>query len=387
MAQNCPDCNSACLQKIPDACVVWVGNDIPSLGIKNGDYYNDAIIAFVNKFIELSEGLIDVSSTNDGTCDNCSDKLHLFQAVQRLSDKLSSIKTSDIRLNSSTTGLTGDNLSFDSGKLLNRNLSYFVEANENSGSLVGFDLTDAISNLPDGYQFVSSNISVSGKRKFGSTVVTDSTLPTFSVKVSNDRYHLNVETLIRVNTPSGTADLINNLLIDSPKTVVAKSVLDVKDRSKSDKEDINLNDYIASLSAQVRENKSKVDQLSNLDITGDKNISFTNTNASNVISVLASKLSKVMDDVNTLSSVNYDNSGSTVTGTPVEVMAIVATNINKISSDIKSLKTDIKNINDSLSSLTQNNITLLSQGGGSVNGVTTGGSGGSSSGCPGGNCQ
>ena len=385
MAQNCPDCNSACLQKIPDACVIWVGEDIPSLGIKKGDYYNDAIVSFASKFVEISEGLIDVSSTNDGTCDNCSDKLPLFQAVQRMSNKLASIKTSDITLDGNTTGLTDDNISFDAGKLLNRSVSYFVNT-ESVGSSVGFDVNDAISNLPSGYQFVSSNVSISGKKKFGSSVITDSSLPTFSVKVANDRYPLSADVLVRVNTPSGTADLVGMLLIDSPKATNSKMSLNVKDRSKASGETVKLNEFVDIMSSQIRENKSKVDQLSNLDLQGDSNIQFPNTAVNNVLSVLTSKLSKVITDVDDLSNVNYDNSGNTVSGSPADIIAVISTNINAIKTDISNLKTDIKNINDSLTSLSQSNITLLSQGGGATTGVSTGGSGGSGGGCPGGNC-
>jgi len=126
--------------------------------------------------------------------------------------------------------------------------------------------------------------------------------------------------------------------------------------------------------------------LNNLDIQGYSNVPLPSTKASNVISTVVSKLSKVIDDTNTLSSVNYDNSGNLVKGTPAEVIALIATNINSIKTDISNIIADIKNINDSLSTLSQSNITLLSQGGGATTGSSTGGSGSGSSGCPGGNC-
>lgn len=385
MAQNCPDCNSACLSKVSDACVVWSGVDIPSLGIKNGDYYNDAIVAFASKFVEISEGLIDVSSTNDGTCDNCSDKLPLFQAVQKMSNKLSNLKSSDIRVDSNFTGLADNGLSVDAGKLLNRTATYSV-ASLATGSSVSFDLTNAISNLPIEYQLAKTNVILTGKRKFGNSVIVDSSLSTFAVNISNDRYPINAEVTIRVNTPNGTVDLVDNILIDSPKDYSGTFFLSVKDRSKTAGETVSLNEMVDIISSQLRQNKSELDQLNNLDIQGYSNVPLQSTKAVNVISTVVSKLSKVIDDTNKLSSVNYDNSGSLVKGTPAEVIALIATNINSIKTDIGNIISDIKNINDSLSTLSQGNITLLSQGGGAVTGNSTGGSGSGSGGCPGGNC-
>lgn len=385
MAQNCPDCNSACLSKTSDACVVWSGSDIPALGIKNGDYYNDAIVAFASKFVEISEGLIDVSSTNDGTCDNCSDKLPLFQAVQRMSNKLANLKSSDIRVDSNFTGLADNGLSADAGKLLNRSATYSV-ASLSTGSSVSFDLTNAISNLPLDYQLAKTNVTLTGKRKFGSSVIVDSSLPTFAANVSNDRYPLNAEVTIRINTPNGTVDLMDNILIDSPRDYSGTFILSVKDRSKTAGETVSLNEMVDIMSSQLRQNKSELDQLNNLDIQGYSNVPLPSTKASNVISTVVSKLSKVIDDTNNLSSVNYDNSGNLVKGTPAEVIALIATNINRIKTDISNIIADIKNINDSLSNLSQSNITLLSQGGGATTGSSTGGSGSGSGGCPGGNC-
>lgn len=385
MGQNCPDCNSACLSKTSDACVLWSGISIPALGIKKGDYYNDAIVAFASKFVELSEGLIDVSSTNDGTCDNCSDKLPLFQAVQRMSNKLANLKSSDIRVDSNFTGLADNGLSADAGKLLNRSATYSV-ASLSTGSSVSFDLTNAISNLPLDYQLAKTNVTLTGKRKFGSSVIVDSSLPTFAANVSNDRYPLNAEVTVRINTPNGTVDLVDNILIDSPRDYSGTFILSVKDRSKTAGETISLNEMVDIMSSQLRQNKSELDQLNNLAIQGYSNVPLPSTKASNVISTVVSKLSKVIDDTNNLSSVNYDNSGNLVKGTPAEVIALIATNINSIKTDIRNIITDIKNINDSLSNLSQSNITLLSQGGGATTGSSTGGSGSGSGGCPGGNC-
>lgn len=385
MAQNCPDCNSACLQKTPDACVVWTGTSIPGLGIKTGDYYNDAIVAFASKFIDLADGLIDVSSTNDGTCDNCSDTLPLFQAVQKMSNKLGNLKSSDITLDSKSTGLTDNSMSYDSGQLLNRAINYSVD-NELTGSSIGVDLTNAITNLPLGYQLAKTSVVISGKRKFGSTVITDSSLSTFSVKVANDRYPIDMDVTIRVNTPSGTADLVSTIILDSPKVVNTTQVLSVKDRSKSAGESMSLSTFADVVSSQLRDNKSGLDQLNNIDIQGYSNIEFANTKLPNVMSVLTSKVSKTLSDLDSLSKINFDNNGSVVSGDTHTVTALIADSINSMKSDIQNIVSDIQNINLSLSSLTSTNITLLSQGGGATTGSTSGGSGGSSGGCPGGNC-
>ncbi len=352
MAQNCPSCNAACLSITPDTCVIWTGGDIDLLGIKNGDYYNDAIIAFVNKFLELSNGIIDVSGINIPGAKSAGDRLPLLEAVQRISDKLGNLSSSDITLSGDFSALSSDSLSNDAGQLINRFATYFIESADN-GSLIGFDLQPALADLPQGYNVSKTNVVVYGSKKYGSNVIVDSTLPTFSAKVQNDRFPLSAEVTIRVTTPSGTVDLVKNISIDSSKVVQNTFKLDLKDRSKTTDGSMTLNQLVEIVSSQTRQNTSNLDQLRNLNIASSSNIKFPSTDAAAVISVLMNKVDSLITDVVNLQKVNYNNGGSTVSGTPSDILGVVSSTISDLTASINTINDNIDSVNNALGSPAQ----------------------------------
>ncbi len=347
MSQQCPSCNAACLSTTPDTCVIWSGGDMPAFDIKNGDYYNDVMFKFMTKFLELSEGVIDVSGFSSKSIQPGSDRLPLLEGVQYMADKLSNLSSDDIRLQGDYSALSSDLISNDAGKLINKFSTYFVESSE-SGSMIGFDLQPAITDMPQGYNVTKTNVTVSGTKKYGSNVVVDSSLYSFSAKVANDRFPLTADVLIRVSTPSGTVDLTKTLTIESPVVTQDTFKLDIKDRSKTTEGSVNLTELTTILSSQTRKNTSELDQYKNLNIYSTENIKLPSKDMAAVVSTLISKTDSLISKVRDLNKVNYINSDNTVSGTPNEVLSVVSNQIDQLVSAIASAEENIDLINSSL---------------------------------------
>lgn len=288
--------------------VVEMSKDLEFFGIKAGDSYSVAMDKITSKISGLFKE---------------------FPAVEDISTQIENLDSDKILVKSDLTGLSSDSLSSDASKLINRSASILVEE-ATTGSMVGFDLSNAVSDLPLGYNLLRTNVKISGKKKNGSTSIMNNDLVTAMTNVSNDRYPLDVELLAVVSTPAGQVHLTKNTVIQSPLSGTFGVTMGVKDLSKAGGEELSLTEFINLSAAQIRQNKSNFEGLNNLEILGTENIKFSSLGIKNVVALLVTKL---------------DESLTT----------------------IKNLETDVKNLQSSLSSVNSQVVTL----GGSTSEIPT----------------
>jgi microcystin-dependent protein len=65
----CKDCTNNCPQVLPDCCIVYTGDDIPALGICNGDLVCEVEKVIIDKIVAMSDGT--GISLSEVTLENC----------------------------------------------------------------------------------------------------------------------------------------------------------------------------------------------------------------------------------------------------------------------------------------------------------------------------
>ncbi len=295
--------NCGCIEEHGDKCILYTGPDIQVVGIFNGQRYDAITIALAEKLRELIEQRVNLQCLYSGTCNTCDPEVPIPEAVQVVIDKLCALTASDISYKGQIFCLGNDSISVDAINLLGRGYQYFVEPAE-VGTAFGFDLTQALVGLPSGYSVSRISTTVSGKKKNGKTVIAHSANPTASVRVDNDRFPLTADFQIRVNSPSGSVDMVHTLVIPSAESQSAGQTFTIRDYAQG--ESVMTQDaFNALVAAQVCDTKTGLEQLRNLQLIGCDKIKYPNTDIKAIVSVHSSELCDLLERLDALETVTY----------------------------------------------------------------------------------
>lgn len=295
--------NCGCIEEHSDKCIIYTGPDIEVVGIYNNQRYDVVTVALANKLKEIIEQTVDLKCLYTGTCNTCDPEVTIPEAVQVIVDKLCSLTAADISYSGQIFCLGNDSISVDAINLLGRGYQYFVEPAE-VGTAFGFDMTQALVNMPSGYSVSKISTTISGKKKNGKTVIANSSYPTASVRVDNDRFPLTADFQVRVNSPSGSVDMVHTLVIPSAESQSAGQTFTIRDYAQGESI-MTQESFNALVAAQVCDTKTGLEQLRNLQLIGCEKIKYPNTDIKAIVSVHSSELCDVIERLDELETVSY----------------------------------------------------------------------------------
>lgn len=147
-----------------------------------------------------------------------------------------------------------------SSNIVNRTGKYTLSVTS-STTVFGWNVLDIIGDLPDGYEFATISVRITGSAS-GSNLISQSSSPSAGVNIKLDQYPISVDFLIRVTSPCGDIDLKKTINIVS--TTGSKGtynfIMDVKDLNPQFGE-ISLTDQLNSLEDQVNKVSIKLDTI------------------------------------------------------------------------------------------------------------------------------
>lgn len=383
---NCLNCDQDCFGgEVVDKCLVYTGPDCERFGVVSGESYSKAFVSLLKELEKYVDEDISLSCLYDNTCGSCEAIVKVPEAVQKLVDKICSLSSKDISYQGERYCIGDTSISKGALNMLGQSINYTVKPVAN-GSLLSYDLSGVVNNLPQGYTVSRTSVVVSGKEKGGKTIISDSSENVTGFTVGNDRFPIYVDADLRVNTPSGDVKLLSSMSVGSPVSGTYASNLSVKDFGSNSVEH-TLESFLEGLAAQTCANKQKLETSLTVDLPGCLDIP-PGSNMATILSAQNAAICSLLGCIEDLKNIDYTVSSEgcepkTVSGTPAEaIKSLSDTNIN-LSAEIQELRTQLSNIETTQSAIVQ---TTKSNGCfdgvvSSTGVVTTTGN------CPGGNCN
>ena len=299
-------CNNGCLSPTTDVCVEYTGPDIDVIGIKSGMYYDEVTVKLADALVKHIEQKVELNCLYDNTCGNCEPFVTIPVAVQSIINKLCSLTAEDVSYTGSLYCIGDGSMSGEAVKLLGRTFNFTVVSNP-VGFFVSYNLIDGTSSLPEGYALGTSRVIISGKKKGGKTILSSPNGLVSSVPVENDRYPINMQVDVDINTPTGTVRLNKNVSIPSPAAGSYNTFFDVKDFTSPDTSNLKLDKVVDLLAAQVCANTSYIDQLKNIQLPKGDNFNSGGTGVESALGALAAAVVALASEVESLKTINNNN--------------------------------------------------------------------------------
>lgn len=341
-----------CLSPIADSCVIWTGSDMPFFNIIKGETYSYAIIKLAVALQEYVSTEVSLTCLYTGTCDNCSPKVRIPEAVQIIIDKLCALTTNDIVNVGALACLGISSLSPEATKLLNKPIKYKVQPTSTGASVI-FDYMDAVKSLPEGHELGSVSTKVTGTVVRGSSIIADSDKSYLSTNVKSERFPLYAVSEINILTPSGNVKLYKTNVISGTEPKDYSSVLDIYDFTEKQSQSFTQTQVNELIAAEVCTLKSEVDQYKNLDVASNECITFSSTDIKDVVSGLVAAVSDICERLSNLETVRTtvcDPCGTTQTEkSPEEAIEEVALKNCSQDEEIELLKVAIETLKEQLS--------------------------------------
>jgi len=251
----CLDCNKSCLEKTPDKCVLYTGPSFPKVGIEAGMYMNDVISIFAS----ILSNMLDL-----GDCNDCKNGTNLVQAFQSLEDRVRRVDSRNIQYTGNNAFLQSNFTSQAAAPVSGKVGNYKVKT-DTDGTMLSYDLSKMVQDLPSGYALSSLRTQITGKPKNGKTVIADTKKTTQTIKVTPDRYPLNMDVEARYGTPAGEVILSKKVTVPDASNKNSNFTFDIKDTTTNPVEG-GMNEVLDTLLAQVNQTKSEVDNFKGIQV-------------------------------------------------------------------------------------------------------------------------
>lgn len=289
----CVDCKNNCIEVYSDKCVQYNGQDIPFLNIKSGEFYDSIVLKLINKLQEELESPVDLSCISD------KEDLSLSESLSLIVNKICMLTSEDITYNGDYYCIGSDSISSGAVLMIGNSFTYSISESE-VGSNVSYDLSDIVRSVPDGFRVSRVNAVISGTPKSGRSIIADSNNTFMGINVSNDRFPVNLDLDVRVTTPNGDVKLSRSISIPTPKTGSYSAEMSVRDFGTTRTEGFTVSDFNELIALQVCDNKTRLDQLDNLDIQGCSYLSYGNNDIKSILATNSAVLCQLIDRVTAL---------------------------------------------------------------------------------------
>jgi len=330
-----------------DGCVEWTGPSIPCCDIKNGEYYDTAIVKLANTLCDH----IEASKANLGCLyDNCHDiVVDLPVAVSKIIDKLCNLNTDDVANTASLGCLSTAGNSIYSSTIPNKSMTYSTVGLKD-GVQVIYNMGGIIEELPSDYKMASSRVVVTGQSYAagGRTVLSQSDKPVGGFTLTPDKFPVNLKAEMDVTTPDGTVRLTKYLSVSGESTSGEKRLtMDLDDLTGKVISGLTQTDVNKTLSSAICQTKFGLDSLKEVQVTGCDNMDHPSTNLHSIIQVHDGKICELlsrMDNIGAevISSLSCDGCTTTTSnGSLQSALSALSAAICKMQSDLSSLKDQV----------------------------------------------
>lgn len=315
------------LTKNPDHTLYWSGDSIPELGIEKGMSLDVAISKFAKAFVEYKNVKVETKPVKG--CTDCQTFVDRDNAIFSILNKIENLSTSDIK----HAGVTQNpnRLSGTAAKYVGETFAYSITAGTD-----GSKLSVNLSGLSD--QQYSTRVVVSGKSTNGKNIIMDTPEKVSAVTVENSMYPINLDVVVRMDTPGGIVDLTKTLTLYNPaETGDFKAAYDVKDRSHAQPYTGMLDEWLGGVEATQFKQEQFQDAIktaTNGDLPG------TIAGQKYLIDGVYNKL----EGMSTVTLSLKDSTGGTTTKTITPQVAIdsLSQKVNLLSTENSSLKSELK---------------------------------------------
>jgi len=306
----CLNCNYTCIDDTPDGCLLYTGPDFPRFNIKSGEYYNKIIVNFLEEINKYVEQKVQLNCLYNDSCD----EVDIPEAIQIIIDKLCMLTSADIKYTGNKYCIGNKTISGDAVSLLGKHFTYKVEP-AITGTSITYDLNEIIKNLPSTHKVGRVNTVISGKPKRGKSIIADTNKPFAGITVENDRFPVNMDVDMRINTPSGDVKMLRTISIPSPMPGSYTAKMNVQDFSTNIAEIWSLESFLEANAAQVCANTVELDSYKNMKLPGCEEIQYVSTDVKDIIaqhSAILCSLIKQLKELNNVSfSITDDKCGDT----------------------------------------------------------------------------
>ena len=286
------DCNN-CLEEYVDGCVLYTGPDYPRFGIENNKAYSKVIVGLLDTLNEYLEQKVELHCVYTGECDNCDREVEIPEAVEHIIDKICTLTSSDIKYTGDLYCLSEDSISKSAVKLLGKTFNYDVQTSS-EGSVVTYDLSDTKKDLPNNYRVSRNRVVVSGTSVKGNTIIADTDSSFAGIKVSPDRYPINMDVEVSVKTPEGDVKLVKNVYIPSPSTGSYTPEFGVKDYASNYSEILTVESFLETMARQLCKNNSEIENFKNVVLPACDYIQYSSTDLRDIVAQQHSVLCDVL---------------------------------------------------------------------------------------------
>jgi len=281
--------------KAPLSESVYEGKDFPEFGIKNGMRADRAFETLMNKLSEVLTSKIDLPGEFEQVSDD--QTFLLNDSVKALSERVTKLSTKDLKLDSQDAEGLDQFIPGEIQNNLNRDFIYKVEPQE-SGTLLSYDLSHIVNNLPNDYVVERISGIVSGKPDDRNrSIIVDTKRPYVGAVIENKRFPLTVDIDMRVKTPQGSVKMYKSFSVPSPKENKIKDTLEVKKFGVNSNESTNVSDFFKQMKDGLLEVKKDMDSLKQVEVAGSEEFEYGSTDIRDLVAKNSSMLSELMKKI------------------------------------------------------------------------------------------
>lgn len=292
---GCENCGNNCIETFSDKCVKYTGEDYAFLNIVNGEYYDSIVVKLLDKLKSSLNNPVDLSCITDKS------DLDLEESLLVIVDKICALTSSDITYDGERYCIGSDTISSGAVLMLGNKFKYSVSQSD-SGSNISYDLSDIERSVPKDFRVSKVSAVISGTPKNGRSIIADSSKSFMGVNVSNDRFPVNLDLDVRVSTPNGDVKLTRTVSIGSPKTGEFTGEMVVRDFGSTKTSGYTIKDFNQAVALQVCDNKTRLDQLQDIGVSGCTGLEYSNTDLKSIISTQGAAICQLLERVSVLES-------------------------------------------------------------------------------------
>lgn len=381
------DCKNNCLEEHSDICIQYTGPTIERFNVENGQYYNKVIVSILDELTGIVSRKVDLSCIYTNECDKCEPSVEVPQAVQLIIEKLCRLTDEDVKYTGDRYCIGDSSISSGAVYMLGKNFTYNVTPVVN-GTSIAYDLTSIVKSLPNDYRVSRISTVISGKPKRGKSIITDSDKVYLGATIQNDRFPINVDIDMRINTPSGDVKLSKSLNIPSPLAGEYVAEMNVRDFGTDLDNSFTLKSFLEMTAAQVCANKTELDSYKRMDLPSCEAITYTSKDIRDIVAQQSSLLCSLSERITALENISFsvqetDCGVKTYNESPEKAVNILSNICSSLVSRTNDLGRSIQTIQD----VGSNNVTMI-QGGSTTPNPTTSSNDSViiSGGCKGGDC-
>jgi hypothetical protein len=374
MFNNC-DTNINCSGPTPGRCVQYFGPDIPTLGIRKGDWYDDIVVDITNALVKLiNENYVDLKCLFDG-CGLATVTVPV--GLQKVIDFLCQLNTDDVKTNSSLFCLGGPN-SLYTAQISNRTFRYNIVAGVN-GYQFTYNFGEVIDNLPPNIQ--TGSFGVEARSNTGLITSTTQSVGGFNLPLAN--LPATIKVRARLNTPDGQVEGVANIsLTNFTQTGALSSQLNFSNIQGSGADELNQTQYNEQLAAALCQLKQTVDSLQDINITNCDYLEYPTKDYNTVLNVQGQRICELKEKFDNILDVEVEFRECDDSCGEALVTKTLLAALNALQDDRCQAKADIEQLKEEVKLLKEQIVACC----GGESGSGSGGSSGGGGGCIGGNC-